>query len=164
MTLLNGAMAGADIFGAFGICGADQGASPALLVMQHEACRYVERILRGIEINEETIGLDVTRSAIQSGIFLTDSRTILDTIGAENLLGMGDMLFVPPGTAKLTRIHGAFVSEHEIRRIADFCKAQRSPIYLQEISQHVAEQESLAAGADLTEDEKYDEAVAKLGK
>jgi len=88
-----------------------------------------------------------------------DSRTILDTIGAENLLGMGDMLFVPPGTAKLTRIHGAFVSEHEIRRIADFCKAQRSPIYLQEISQHVAEQESLAAGADLTEDEKYDEAV-----
>ena len=93
-----------------------------------------------------------------------DSRTILDTVGAEHLLGMGDMLFVPPGTAKLTRIHGAFVSENEIRRIADFCKAQRAPVYLQEISKHVSEEESRAAGTDLAEDEKYDEAVELVSR
>jgi S-DNA-T family DNA segregation ATPase FtsK/SpoIIIE len=88
-----------------------------------------------------------------------DSRTILDTIGAENLLGMGDMLFLPPGTAKMRRLHGAFVSENEIRRIADFIKAQRSPVYLQEISRHVSEDDSRASGMDLMADEKYDEAV-----
>ncbi|MDQ1238353.1 MAG: segregation ATPase FtsK/SpoIIIE, family, partial [Thermodesulfobacteriota bacterium] len=88
-----------------------------------------------------------------------DSRTILDTIGAENLLGMGDMLFLPPGTAKMRRLHGAFVSENEIRRIADFIKAQRSPVYLQEISRHVSEDDSRASGMDLIADEKYDEAV-----
>jgi S-DNA-T family DNA segregation ATPase FtsK/SpoIIIE len=88
-----------------------------------------------------------------------DSRTILDTTGAENLLGMGDMLFLPPGTAKMRRLHGAFVSENEIRRIADFIKAQRSPVYLQEISRHVSEDDSRASGMDLIADEKYDEAV-----
>ena len=88
-----------------------------------------------------------------------DSRTILDTVGAENLLGMGDMLFLPPGTAKLRRLHGAYVSEKEIRKIVDFIKAQRSPVYLQEITKHVSEDDSKAAGSDLIEDVKYDEAV-----
>jgi DNA segregation ATPase FtsK/SpoIIIE, S-DNA-T family len=53
-----------------------------------------------------------------------DSRTILDSIGAERLLGAGDMLFLPPGTAKLRRLHGPFVSEHEIRRLTDFLREQ----------------------------------------
>jgi DNA segregation ATPase FtsK/SpoIIIE-like protein len=88
-----------------------------------------------------------------------DSRTILDTTGAENLLGMGDMLFMPPGTAKINRLHGAFVSEHEIKSIVDFIKAQRAPVYLQEISKHVAEEESKAVAGDLIDDVKYDEAV-----
>lgn len=88
-----------------------------------------------------------------------DSRTILDTTGAENLLGMGDMLFLPPGTSKMRRLHGAFVSENEIRRIADFIKAQRSPVYLQEISRHVSEDDARSSGMDLIADEKYDEAV-----
>lgn len=88
-----------------------------------------------------------------------DSRTILDTTGAENLLGMGDMLFLPPGTAKLRRLHGAYVSENEIRRIADFIKAQRSPVYLQEISRHVSEDDKGSQALDLLADEKYDEAV-----
>ncbi|MGO9568952.1 MAG: DNA translocase FtsK 4TM domain-containing protein [Desulfomonilaceae bacterium] len=88
-----------------------------------------------------------------------DSRTILDTVGAENLLGMGDMLFLPPGTAKLRRLHGAYVSEREIRKIVDFIKAQRSPVYLQEITKHVSEDDSKAVGSDLIEDVKYDEAV-----
>jgi DNA segregation ATPase FtsK/SpoIIIE-like protein len=88
-----------------------------------------------------------------------DSRTILDTTGAENLLGMGDMLFLPPGAAKLLRLHGAFVSEEDIRRVVDFIKAQRSPIYLKEIAKHMSEGEAKASAGDLILDEKYDEAV-----
>jgi len=90
-----------------------------------------------------------------------DSRTIIDTVGAENLLGMGDMLFLPPGSSKLLRLHGAFVSENEIRRIADFTKAQRSPVYLSEISNIVNGSDGASSiGADSIDDEKYDEAVA----
>jgi DNA segregation ATPase FtsK/SpoIIIE-like protein len=95
-----------------------------------------------------------------------DSRTILDTTGAEHLLGMGDMLFLPPGTAKLARLHGAYVSEDEIRNIVDFIKAQRSPVYLKEIEKLVAEGDSTGAGAELPDDPKYDEAlelVTRLG-
>jgi S-DNA-T family DNA segregation ATPase FtsK/SpoIIIE len=88
-----------------------------------------------------------------------DSRTILDCTGAEHLLGMGDMLFLPPGTAKLRRLHGAYVAENEIRAIVDHIKAQRSPVYLQEITKHVSEEDSGSAPADLVEDPKYDEAV-----
>ena len=93
-----------------------------------------------------------------------DSRTILDTTGAENLLGMGDMLFLPPGTAKLRRLHGAYVSEREIKGIVDFIKAQRSPVYLQEISKHVADEESKTVSADLIDDAKYDEAVELVSR
>jgi|GEM_PF-95480 len=88
-----------------------------------------------------------------------DSRTILDTVGAEHLLGMGDMLFLPPGTAKLVRLHGAYVSENEIRRIVDFIKEQRGPVYLQEITKIVAEGDSKSPASDLIEDVKYDQAV-----
>ncbi|MBV8055809.1 MAG: DNA translocase FtsK 4TM domain-containing protein [Deltaproteobacteria bacterium] len=62
-----------------------------------------------------------------------DSRTILDSIGAERLLGAGDMLFMPPGTAKLRRLHGPFVSETEIRKVCDFLRVQGSPEYQMEI-------------------------------
>ncbi len=62
-----------------------------------------------------------------------DSRTILDSIGAERLLGAGDMLFMPPGTAKLIRLHGPFVSEIEIRKLGDFLRAQGAPEYQMEI-------------------------------
>ncbi len=62
-----------------------------------------------------------------------DSRTILDSIGAERLLGAGDMLFMPPGTAKLRRLHGPFVSESEIRKLCDFIRAQGAPDYQMEI-------------------------------
>jgi S-DNA-T family DNA segregation ATPase FtsK/SpoIIIE len=88
-----------------------------------------------------------------------DSRTILDTVGADHLLGMGDMLFLPPGTAKLNRLHGAFISEDEIGRIVGFIKAQRQPVYLQEISEHVSKRTTETGAADLTDDPKYDEAV-----
>ncbi len=58
-----------------------------------------------------------------------DSRTIIDQQGAEQLLGAGDMLFIPPGTSKLSRIHGAYVSDKEISRIVDFIKMQAQPAY-----------------------------------
>jgi S-DNA-T family DNA segregation ATPase FtsK/SpoIIIE len=62
-----------------------------------------------------------------------DSRTILDSIGAEKLLGDGDLLFLPPGTARLTRVHGAFVSDHEVRRVMEFIKRQARPRYRPEV-------------------------------
>ena len=72
-----------------------------------------------------------TRIAFQvsSGI---DSRTILSTNGAENLLGKGDMLFLPPGTSRLTRVHGAFLDEKEIHQIVEFIAGQGEPEYLDE--------------------------------
>jgi DNA segregation ATPase FtsK/SpoIIIE, S-DNA-T family len=59
----------------------------------------------------------------------TDSRTIIDSNGAEQLLGNGDMLFLPPGTARLQRIHGSFISEEEINLITEFLKSQKPPEY-----------------------------------
>lgn len=90
-----------------------------------------------------------------------DSRTILDTIGAEHLLGSGDMLFLPPGSSKLTRLHGAFVSSAEIKRIVEFLKKQGKPSYLDPSVLTEAKKEKEAAeGEEYEYDEKYDEAVA----
>ncbi|MBN2687473.1 MAG: DNA translocase FtsK 4TM domain-containing protein [Deltaproteobacteria bacterium] len=87
-----------------------------------------------------------------------DSRTILDALGAEKLLGSGDMLFVPPGTSRLTRIHGPYVSDSEIDRIVTFVKKQASPDYDDSIADYKPD---LKEGAREEEfDEKYDEAVA----
>jgi DNA segregation ATPase FtsK/SpoIIIE, S-DNA-T family len=58
-----------------------------------------------------------------------DSRTILDVMGAEHLLGKGDMLFLPPGSSRLTRVHGAYVTEGEIDQVVEFWKAQAQPEY-----------------------------------
>jgi S-DNA-T family DNA segregation ATPase FtsK/SpoIIIE len=88
-----------------------------------------------------------------------DSRTILDTQGAEKLLGNGDMLFLPPGTARIRRIHGAYVSEKEIVEIVDFVKKnQGEPKFLEEITKS-AEEKSGADGIEYLEDPKYDDAV-----
>ncbi len=88
-----------------------------------------------------------------------DSRTILDTQGSEKLLGNGDMLFLPPGTARMRRLHGAYVSEREIGDIVDFVKKyQGEPDYLEEITQ-VAEEKSGADGIEFLDDPKYDDAV-----
>ena len=59
----------------------------------------------------------------------TESRIILDAMGANALLGKGDLLFVPPGVSALTRIHGPFLSDEEVKRVADFCRAQGKPAY-----------------------------------
>lgn len=92
-----------------------------------------------------------------------DSRTILDTMGAENLLGMGDMLLLPPGTSSLERIHGAFVSEVEVQRVVDFLVKQGSPSYDNSIL--TPPPSSSDNGDDDQEyDERYDEAVALVAQ
>ncbi|HEY8962319.1 MAG TPA: DNA translocase FtsK, partial [Luteolibacter sp.] len=62
-----------------------------------------------------------------------DSRVILDTKGADKLVGKGDMLYLPPGSAKLERAQGAFVSDHEVERLVDHCAAQASPNFATDI-------------------------------
>ena len=90
-----------------------------------------------------------------------DSRTIIDTSGAEHLLGAGDMLFLPPGVAKLQRIHGAYISEPEIERIVDFLKEQGTAQYEESMLQ-IAEEPEGDSNGDEEYDEKYDEAVAMV--
>lgn len=87
-----------------------------------------------------------------------DSRTILDTIGAEHLLGDGDMLFMPPGVGRLTRIHGAYLSESEVKRVTDFLRDQMKPDYDRRILEKMAEPEE-SEEDDFEEDEKYEKAV-----
>ncbi|HEY8182909.1 MAG TPA: DNA translocase FtsK [Thermoanaerobaculia bacterium] len=88
-----------------------------------------------------------------------DSRTILDTQGAEKLLGSGDMLFLPPGTARIRRIHGAYVSEAEINEVVDFVKKnQGEPKFLEEITK-VLEEKTSVDGIEYLDDPKYDDAV-----
>ncbi|XCN73291.1 MAG: DNA translocase FtsK 4TM domain-containing protein [Candidatus Electrothrix aestuarii] len=89
-----------------------------------------------------------------------DSRTILDSSGAEHLLGLGDMLFLPPGAAKLKRIHGAFISEEETERIIAFLKEQGAAEYDESVLQMVEEEPTGSEDGEAEYDEKYDEAVA----
>jgi S-DNA-T family DNA segregation ATPase FtsK/SpoIIIE len=99
-----------------------------------------------------------------------DSRTILDVMGAEHLLGKGDMLFLPPGSSRLTRVHGAFVTETEINRVVDFWKAQAKPEYDQSyLIAPPADEEGTAEGEPASEDQDpmYEEAirlVLQMGK
>jgi S-DNA-T family DNA segregation ATPase FtsK/SpoIIIE len=87
-----------------------------------------------------------------------DSRTILDNVGAERLLGKGDMLFLPPGTSRLQRIHGAYVSEVEIKKVVGFLKKQQKPIYDEMILKPKIDETAENEGED--SDELYDQAVA----
>jgi len=87
-----------------------------------------------------------------------DSRTILDTNGAEQLLGRGDMLFLPPGTSRLVRVHGAYVDEAEIGRIVTHIKSQWQPEYDESITQ--SEDEALGLEeAEGERDELFEEAL-----
>jgi S-DNA-T family DNA segregation ATPase FtsK/SpoIIIE len=85
-----------------------------------------------------------------------DSRTILDSIGAEHLLGKGDMLFLPPGSAKLIRVHGAYVSEQEIGRLTAYLRKTAQPVY----DDSVGRVEKPAENGEVEErDDLFDEAV-----
>ncbi|MCM2359743.1 MAG: DNA translocase FtsK 4TM domain-containing protein [Geobacteraceae bacterium] len=91
-----------------------------------------------------------------------DSRTILDCNGAESLLGAGDMLFLPPGTAKLQRSHGAFVSDAEVQRVVEYLKKQGKPVYDKTF---LEEKGGDGGGAEEEEnDERYDDAVALVAE
>jgi S-DNA-T family DNA segregation ATPase FtsK/SpoIIIE len=87
-----------------------------------------------------------------------DSRTIIDANGAEQLLGRGDMLFLPPGTSRLIRVHGAYVDEAEIGRIVTHIKAQGAPAYDESITQ--SEEEAMGLdGAGGERDELFEDAL-----
>ena len=97
-----------------------------------------------------------------------DSRTILDQMGAEQLLGHGDMLYMPPGTAIPERVHGAFVDDHEVHAVVNYLKSLGSPNYVTEIleeSQMTTDGMTISASGIPLEtpgdqDELYDQAVA----
>jgi DNA segregation ATPase FtsK/SpoIIIE, S-DNA-T family len=98
-----------------------------------------------------------------------DSRTVLDVMGAEHLLGKGDMLYLPPGSSRLIRVHGSFVSEAETSRVVDFWKAQAQPEYDQTflIAPPADEEDAETEDIDGPEDPLYQEAVrvvCEMGK
>ncbi len=96
-----------------------------------------------------------------------DSRTILDQMGAEALLGMGDMLYMAPGTGMPVRVHGAFVSDEEVHRVVDHLKSQGEPNYIEGILEGGVLEDGVdgapgspEAGAGGEADALYDQAVA----
>ena len=96
-----------------------------------------------------------------------DSRTILDQMGAEQLLGHGDMLYLPPGTSLPERVHGAFVSDEEVHKVVAFLKQKGEPAYLEEITQDPINGRDAIPGLEPLEsrggddlDPLYDEAVS----
>lgn len=98
-----------------------------------------------------------------------DSRTVLDVMGAEHLLGKGDMLFLPPGSSRMTRVHGPLVTENEIARVVDFWKQQASPNYDQTYLASPAGEEDEGGEDELddAEDAAYEDAVrlvVEMGK
>src|SRR5438477_11137632 len=90
-----------------------------------------------------------------------DSGTIINAAGAENLLGMGDMLILPPGTSTLTRVHGPYVDEKEIHAVVEHWKSQGAPVYDPNILRPRAEDSELGE-EDEGPDELYDQAIAAV--
>jgi S-DNA-T family DNA segregation ATPase FtsK/SpoIIIE len=91
-----------------------------------------------------------------------DSATIINTPGAEYLLGMGDMLILPPGTSTLTRVHGPYVDEKEIHAVVEHWKSQGTPVYDPDILKPRAEDGEGLPQDDEGPDELYDQAIAAL--
>ena len=92
-----------------------------------------------------------------------DSRTILDSNGAEALLGRGDMLFLPPASSRLQRVHGALITEQEIEKVVDWCKSQSQPQYNEEFLEPVQDKEAADSSGDEEDsselDSVYEDAV-----
>ncbi|RXH55335.1 DNA translocase FtsK [Granulicella sibirica] len=92
----------------------------------------------------------------------TDSRTIIDSNGAESLLGRGDMLFLPPGTSRLQRVHAPFVTEKEIAAVTEFWRAQGEAEYVEGFLEGPKDEKDGAEGSDPSADDNdpmYDDAV-----
>lgn len=91
-----------------------------------------------------------------------DSRTILDQTGAEHLLGRGDMLFIPPGSSAAVRVHGAFVSDDEVKRVVDHLKSSSQPTYDEEVTKAVSGEvgaDDFGSGSHDEIDAMYEQAV-----
>lgn len=91
-----------------------------------------------------------------------DSRTILDSSGADQLLGLGDMLFLSPGTTHLRRVHGAYVTEDELDRVVEFIREQKGPEYVEGLNDKIAEIARDESGKTVNGDDYdpvYDEAL-----
>jgi len=88
-----------------------------------------------------------------------DSRTIMDSNGAERLLGMGDMLFVPPRSSRMVRIHGPFLSEGESLRLVEYLRAKAEPVYDHAVTADPQEEGGGQGAADATRDDMYQEAL-----
>ncbi len=104
-----------------------------------------------------------TRMAFQVSSKI-DSRTILDQMGAESLLGMGDMLYLPPGSGSPQRVHGAFVSDAEVHRVVEQLKSQGEPDYVPGLLEPEGGSDGDLSGgfegpADAEADPLYDQAV-----
>ena len=99
--------------------------------------------------------------AVSSGV---DSRTILDQVGAEKLLGRGDMLFLPIGAAKPERVQGAYISVTEVEKIVSWVKEQQEAVYNEDMIPSKNDSEGQAEPEDEPEDEFYDQAVALVRK
>jgi DNA segregation ATPase FtsK/SpoIIIE, S-DNA-T family len=99
-----------------------------------------------------------------------DSRTVLDQQGAEQLLGHGDMLYLPPGSGVPVRVHGAFVNDDEVHRVVNYLRNQSEPDYVEDIlDERISVDPSgfvnaVMGGKDGEQDEYYDEAVAFIAK
>ncbi|PXW89030.1 DNA translocase FtsK [Nitrosomonas sp. Nm84] len=99
-----------------------------------------------------------------------DSRTILDQMGAEALLGQGDMLYLPPGSGYPQRIHGAFVADHEVHKVVEYLKEHGEPCYIEEILRIDDEENDAGSTLEIKKstegeaDPLYDEAVAIVVK
>jgi len=97
-----------------------------------------------------------------------DSKTIINQPGAEKLLGRGDMLFMPPGTSNVLRVHGAFISEKELHRVVDYLKTQGTPDYNMDILTYQEEGEEGGVSAEELanepKDARYDEALQLVAR
>ncbi|HEY4223430.1 MAG TPA: FtsK/SpoIIIE domain-containing protein, partial [Myxococcota bacterium] len=94
-----------------------------------------------------------------------DSKTIINRPGAEKLLGRGDMLFMPPGTSNVLRVHGAFISEKELHRVVDFLKQQGKPSYdMSILTAHADDEGGEMEAIDEPKDARFDEAVAVVAR
>ena len=86
-----------------------------------------------------------------------DSRTILDANGAEQLLGKGDMLFMPPASSRAVRLHGPYISEQESARLASFLRKQGTPVFNDSIT--ADDEKAGPGGIEFEKDDLYDEAA-----
>jgi len=91
-----------------------------------------------------------------------DSRTILDQMGAESLLGQGDMLYLPPGTGYPQRVHGAYVADDEVHKVVEYLKSRGQPQYIEGLLESGEEETGELGGleeGDAESDPLYDQAV-----